>query len=951
MTDYAKTTWVDKTTPGTGTPFVASTMNHGETQYDTAKAEYLAGSWGAPPAVPAANLTGRLALTHMTAGTSGEFLKAQGAGVDPVFAALVASDIPVIDTAKVSTGIFAVPRGGTGLSSIAQGGILYASGADTLSRIAPSGANQVLRSTGANALEFAALGAADIPNLAGTILTSGTVDGDRLPAMSQTKQGAVPLTGVPTGTKYLCDDSTFKTPAGAGGGVTGPGSSTNHAVAKWNGTGGDAIENSLLTVDDSGTANIPAGQTYNVNGSQHTHAAADVASGRLTAGRLLDGTVGTFLKAAGAGSDPAYASLSSSDWTGRITAAQMLDGTNDHFLKAAGGGSSPAYAALTSTDIPSLDTAKITTGRFAQTQMPTGTGFLKAASGDPAYTALAAADLPTVTPAYGGTGQTSVPTKGDILVGGSSIFNELTVGANGTVLTANSAATYGVDWEAPPTGYNSTADYIIYKSGTTYYAKSTTGGTNYSGSEVCAVIQSAATALTTTGGVIYIKKNPSPTVVTPTHWRGNLSIDYDLNSGATINIPEGVSVVADGVVFDCRSRNNTIFIFNPSVATYSCAHWNIKVCGMFFYGAVANTTCKAIQLKDYAGGIIVEGIEALCVAYPIEVYGECYWTAIRGCNFGYALAAITLTVHSQGPNGTVIYGNNIEASTVGVTGSGYNICIESNWFESNNTCITVPAAHIEGNYFGLSGLIGISCASMGSRIIGNEFVLNTVAKGIVFTDDYLYNIIADNLFSVDGGSIGIDLTAQTHNSPVITGNHFQMSGASHAISGAFNRALMVANRFQGGSSSAVLLSGCSNSTITGNQFYGMTTGMDLTAFYVSTIVGNDFTDNTTDLIVNSSNGSGVVVGNLFKNTVTPGGAGIMKDNTGYICNVAGTKQFTAAATLVVPHGLSSTPTKIVVTGSNADSATLWVDTIGATNFTVNRGNTTGTPWIYWYAEV
>jgi hypothetical protein len=109
--------------------------------------------------------TGRFTAARLLDGTSGYFLKAQGAGVDPLYALLVAADIPSLDVAKITTGTFAVARGGTGLATIAAGGILYASALDVLSRIAPSAANQVLRSTGANALEIAALVAADIPGL------------------------------------------------------------------------------------------------------------------------------------------------------------------------------------------------------------------------------------------------------------------------------------------------------------------------------------------------------------------------------------------------------------------------------------------------------------------------------------------------------------------------------------------------------------------------------------------------------------------------------------------------------------------------------------------------------------------------------------------------------------------------------------------------------------------
>lgn len=46
-------------------------------------------------------------------------------------------------------------------------------------------------------------------------IASGTLDGDRLPAMSESKKGAVPATGTPSG-KFLKDDGTFDSPAGSG---------------------------------------------------------------------------------------------------------------------------------------------------------------------------------------------------------------------------------------------------------------------------------------------------------------------------------------------------------------------------------------------------------------------------------------------------------------------------------------------------------------------------------------------------------------------------------------------------------------------------------------------------------------------------------------------------------------------------------------------------------------
>jgi len=49
-------------------------------------------------------------------------------------------------------------------------------------------------------------------------------------------------------------------------------SATNNAIVRWDGTTGDLVQDSLMTIADDGTPNIPAGKTYNINGSPHNHA-------------------------------------------------------------------------------------------------------------------------------------------------------------------------------------------------------------------------------------------------------------------------------------------------------------------------------------------------------------------------------------------------------------------------------------------------------------------------------------------------------------------------------------------------------------------------------------------------------------------------------------------------------------------------------------------------------
>ena len=158
----------------------------------------------------------------------------------------------------------------------------------------PSGS--VYQIDGTN-LTFTDVGAAEASHEhAGEDITSGTIDGDMLPTMSETKSGAVPPTGTPTGL-YLTDEGTWESPPG-GGDVTGPGASTDNAVARFDLTSGKTLQNSVMTVSDAGTVNIPTGQTYNIAGNPldysdvgaaaptHDQAASTITTGTLDGDRL-----------------------------------------------------------------------------------------------------------------------------------------------------------------------------------------------------------------------------------------------------------------------------------------------------------------------------------------------------------------------------------------------------------------------------------------------------------------------------------------------------------------------------------------------------------------------------------------------------------------------------------------------------------------------------------------
>ena len=74
----------------------------------------------------------------------------------------------------------------------------------------------------------------------------------------------------------------YFTGGGAGtGDVSGPVSSTDHAIVRFNGALGKTIQNSVVTIDDSGSPNIPTGQTYNINNVPHTHAGSVVSGSAI----------------------------------------------------------------------------------------------------------------------------------------------------------------------------------------------------------------------------------------------------------------------------------------------------------------------------------------------------------------------------------------------------------------------------------------------------------------------------------------------------------------------------------------------------------------------------------------------------------------------------------------------------------------------------------------------
>jgi len=290
--------------------------------------------------------------------------------------------------------------------------------------------------------------------------------------------------------KFNPFSGTFDDVADVADKVTGPASSTDEAIVRYDGTTGKLVQNSSVTIDDSGNMIIAGDLTVNGTTTTLNTATLDVEDTNITvnvggndassegAGLTVErtGTNGSFVYEDALTSKFKIGALGSEVEIADLSSAQTL--TNKTI-----NASNNTITNITNTEIDAaaaISLSKLAALTASRALQSDGSGVISVS----AVTSTELGYVSGVTSAIqtqinGKVNNGTLTTKGDIFVRTAGGVGRLGVGTDGQVLTADSVATEGVSWQTPsnvqPFTVNSVATNTNATLNETYLVDSTGG--------------------------------------------------------------------------------------------------------------------------------------------------------------------------------------------------------------------------------------------------------------------------------------------------------------------------------------------------------------------------------------------------------------------------------------------------------------------------------------------
>lgn len=497
-----------------------------------------------------------------------------------------------------------------------------------------------------------------------------------------------------------------------------------------------------------------------------------------------------------------------------------------------------------------------------------------------------------------------------------------------------------------PGGMVEDASFIIFKDGSTYYAKNgTTGAIDYSDSNLTSIFDSVIDA-NPDGGTIRFKQS-----------------EYTLSYDLVLDV-DNIALVADPGVTIIAEFGAEVTI--PILVTGN----NCTIRGFKFDGNNPVTTGISPMIELRGDGNTFEGnILTNCKFYGVQFYnatnGKCINNIISKCQYGIAISGVgSLQTYTRG---VIVQGNIISdcndvaiklrwCSSVVVSSNIIDIN-DVSWGDDNGggifcyhgdgPCIDVT---IHENMVQDSGKVG---TGMGIAVTGDA---TGFAEGIAI----LGNNVRDCYYGINVG----------WNNLTIQGNmiHGRSTGHSGIYSTAQDNQISSNSIHDTGiycyqDVSGTVLDG--NTIQGGNQYFrvdGDGIGIATQSYTVSDVViKNNILANIDDYGVNIYFTAGwiypdntIIEGNVFENCTTgailnAGTNTSIKYNVGYVTENKGTATITTTTFVTFAHSLATTPT-LVLASFNLASYGNYTWTATTTEITITV-STSGTYTVYWYAEV